>query len=67
MLEMMLHGLATALAPLNMLFVFLGVVFGMVAWAIPQHLRGHLGLVQFWNFNLGVRPCKEHSQARSGR
>ena len=35
MLEMMLHGLVTALAPLNMLFVFLGVVFGMVAGAIP--------------------------------
>lgn len=35
MLEMMLTGLGTALAPLNMLFVFLGVVFGMIAGAIP--------------------------------
>lgn len=36
---------------------------GVVAWAILQPLRGHLELVQDWNFHLVVRSCPELSQA----
>ncbi len=35
MLEMIFSGLATALAPLNVLFVLVGVILGMIAGAIP--------------------------------
>lgn len=38
---------------------------GMVDWAILQPLRGHLELVQSWNFHLVVRPCQEYNQCEA--
>jgi hypothetical protein len=38
---------------------------GVVDWAILQPLRGHLELVQSWNFHLVGRPCQEYSQGEA--
>lgn len=38
---------------------------GVVDWAILQPLRGHLELVQSWNFHLVSRHCQEYSQGEA--